>query len=233
MLLKDVMRGEAVNPDSIILKGAEQIKTQGRWATHSYLKEIAAELEVNLHVVDKENGVPVPEYQTITLNNERNAHWTTRVDQLPKAKPKEHVSPPKPQSTHVKRTSDTAEDTSRKKTKKEEKEEPHITPSKRSIDETVSSRKRVKTMKEEPAFPVKEEQIITANVSAKAQQDKAKYYRKHLEKLVHAASTQGLFANVKNKIYVNAIDTAEADKDESDEDFAARLQEAELRRVMK
>ncbi|WP_131795063.1 hypothetical protein [Fluoribacter gormanii] len=200
VVLHDVMSVGKENPDSIILKGVEKIREQGRWATHDDLKEIAAHLDVNLYVVGKENGVTLPDRSTITLNNEGNAHWTTHVEQL---------TPPQANSS---------------------KEE--------HVDTPPVPKKRQKRIKEEEAFSKKEEQVIVATVSTQGEEDKVDLYRQNIKELIQAASTQGLFSQVKNKIDVDKIDTAEAlknergDQIESDEDFAARLQEAELRRVL-
>ncbi|PWY55119.1 hypothetical protein DGG96_13125 [Legionella qingyii] len=194
VVLHDVMSAGKENPDSVILKGVEKIREQGRWATHDDLKEIAAHLDVNLYVVGKENGVTLPDRPTICLNNEGNAHWTTNVEQL--APKEEHVAtPPVP-------------------------------------------KKPQEQIKEEEFFSKKEEQVIVATVSTQGEEDKVDLYRKNIKELIQAASTQGLFSQVKNKIDVDKIDTAEALKNEwgeqieSDADFAARLQEAELRRVL-
>ncbi|KTD42171.1 hypothetical protein [Legionella parisiensis] len=96
VLEKDIIVGREANPDSVILKGMEKIKEDGRWATHYDLKEIADQLHVNLHVVGKENGRDKPSYPIITLYNMGNTHWTTKVTIAKKmsknlAKPKEHL----------------------------------------------------------------------------------------------------------------------------------------------
>ncbi|VEB39004.1 hypothetical protein [Legionella cherrii] len=176
-LLKDVMQGDRVNPGSVILKGVEKIKEQGRWATHGDLKEIAVQLNKNLYVEGQLNGDPDPRLRTIVLNNEDNAHWTTQIEQLPP--------------------------------------------------------KRQELKKEEAPSVAKEEEVISASVSKPINAEKADGYQQHVNDLIHAVSTQGLFSQVKNKINVEDIDTAEALKGESDEDFAKRLQEAEYRRAFK
>ncbi len=83
VLLKDVMLDGKPNPDSVILKGLDEVKKQGRWATHDDLKSIASALEVNLWVFEEENGQLDSEIPTVRLNNHYNAHWTTTVDLLP------------------------------------------------------------------------------------------------------------------------------------------------------
>lgn len=203
VVLQDVLLEDKVNPDSLILKGAERIKAQGRWATHTDLNEVAAQLEVNLHVVSKINGEPIPEHPTVTLHNQSNSHWTTSVKQLPE--PKQKVSPPLVE-----------------KTPKE-----HVPASKKLAQEThekVTERSQ------------KEEHVLATTVSTQVNPDKVAIYKEHIKKIIEASSSQRLFAQVKNKIDVNAIDTTEAAIDEkgvqeSDESFATRLQEAELRRV--
>ncbi len=190
-LLHDVLTGDKENPRSIILKGLEKIKEQGRWATHSDLKEVATQLNVNLHVTNKLNGEPSPNCPTITLNNESDAHWTTNVEKLPAPKQvksiEKHVESPKP------------------------KEKTQIS---------------------------QEERVIASTVSAQIEENKVERYRQHVKALIQAASTQGLFSKVENKIQdLDNLDMEKAavDKDgvqiESDEDFARRLQEAEFRRA--
>lgn len=82
VLLNDVLSGNTINSNSIILKSLEKIKEQGRWATHDDLKEIADLLKINLNVVGQPNGKPIPEYPTVTLKNLSNTHWITQVESL-------------------------------------------------------------------------------------------------------------------------------------------------------
>ncbi|HDV5711246.1 TPA: type IV secretion protein Dot, partial [Legionella pneumophila] len=82
VLLNDVLSGNTINSNSIILKNLEKIKEQGRWATHDDLKEIADLLKINLNVVGQPNGKPIPEYPTVTLKNLGNTHWITQVESL-------------------------------------------------------------------------------------------------------------------------------------------------------
>ncbi|ANH11704.1 TPA: type IV secretion protein Dot [Legionella pneumophila] len=82
VLLNDVLSGNTINSNSIILKNLEKIKEQGRWATHDDLKEIADLLKINLNVVGQPNGKPIPEYPTVTLKNLSNTHWITQVESL-------------------------------------------------------------------------------------------------------------------------------------------------------
>src|SRR3990167_540846 len=79
--LKDVMLDKQKNPNSVILEGAEEIKEQGRWATHSDLKEIADLLETNLVVVGENNGKPLSGLPTITLKHNGSDHWKTVVNE--------------------------------------------------------------------------------------------------------------------------------------------------------
>ncbi|WP_392536498.1 hypothetical protein [Legionella sp. 227] len=176
-LLKDVMHGDKPNPGSVILKGVDKIKEQGRWATHGDLKEIAVQLNKNLYVEGQLNGDPDPRLRTVVLNNEDNAHWTTQIEQLPP--------------------------------------------------------KRQELKKEEAPLSAKAEQVIPSSVSKPVNAEKVDGYQQHVNDLIHAVSTQGLFSQVKNKISVDEIDSAKALKGESDEDFAKRLQEAEYRRAFK
>ncbi|WP_454781912.1 hypothetical protein [Legionella sp. WA2022007384] len=200
VVIHDVISEDKENPHSVILKGVEKIKEQGRWATHDDLKEIAAHLDVNLHVVGKENGVARPHLPTVTLNNEGNAHWTTSVEQLT---------------------------------------QPQIKPSKEEyIEKSPVPHKRQKRAEKDGSFSKKEEEVIVATVSTQSEKDKVDLYRKNVKELIQAASAQGMFAQVKNKIDVDKIDKAEAltnekgEQIESDEAFAERLQEAEIRRVL-
>ncbi|ANN94439.1 TPA: type IV secretion protein Dot [Legionella pneumophila] len=82
VLLNDVLSGNTINSNSIILKNLEKIKEQGRWATHDDLKEIADLLKINLNVVGQPNGKPILEYPTVTLKNLSNTHWITQVESL-------------------------------------------------------------------------------------------------------------------------------------------------------
>ncbi|WP_259331259.1 hypothetical protein [Legionella bozemanae] len=83
VFLKDVLFAGKENPSSVILKGIEKIKEQGRWATHADLNEVADQLKVNLYVTNQLNGEPTKGWSTIVLNNEGNAHWTTNVKNIP------------------------------------------------------------------------------------------------------------------------------------------------------
>jgi hypothetical protein len=208
ILLSDVLSRGKINTNSPILKSLDKVKEQGRWATHNDLKEIAAQLDVNLHVVGKINGKMNPDYPTVSLSNAHNAHWTTRVDQLPK--PTLTMQSVVKDSVPLQQTAQIEAEVPQKKKRKITKEHEH-----------------------EKTFSMKEEQIINATVSTQIQQEKVEQYRKNIKELIDATSNHGLFAQVKNKIDINAINTAEASPDESDESFAARLQEAELRHALK
>lgn len=81
-LKSDILKNNDFNSHSVILKGIEKTKENGRWATHSDLNALAERLQINLNVIGQINGTSIPHYPTITLNNESNAHWTTSVDQL-------------------------------------------------------------------------------------------------------------------------------------------------------
>ena len=72
-------------------------------------------------------------------------------------------------------------------------------------------------------------QVLVATLSTQVHDDKIRPYKQHLKTLIQAASTQGLFSKVEDKIEIQDLDKAEANTDESDEDFAFRLQEAEYR----
>ncbi|APF02104.1 TPA: type IV secretion protein Dot [Legionella pneumophila] len=82
VLVNDVLSGNTINSNSIILKNLEKIKEQGRWATHDDLKEIAELLKINLNVVGQPNGKPIPSHPTVNLINHYNTHWTTQVESL-------------------------------------------------------------------------------------------------------------------------------------------------------
>lgn len=200
--VKQILLDDVRKDNSLILKGLDKIKEKGRWAAHSDLKEIAELFHVNLQVVGQLNGNLIADYPTITLNNERNAHWTTVVDELPKLQ----------QQAIPLKNKRATEDSSQQITNKKQRQSSLLEPTDR-------------------LFSIKEEQVIVASASSQIQQDKVDRYREHLKDLIHASSTLGLFTQVKNKIDVNAINTAQALVNESDESFAARLQEAELRRV--
>jgi uncharacterized protein YdcH (DUF465 family) len=80
----------------------------------------------------------------------------------------------------------------------------------------------------EPFTPL-QIQVIEATVSTQGvTADKSQNYRDLVSALVR---NQSLFSSVINKIDLNDIDNAEKNTEESDEEFAIRLQEAELRRV--
>ena len=93
-LVSDILVGDTVNPNSVILAGVDAIKQRGRWATHSDLKEVASKLEVNLHVANKQNGALHPEWPTIQLFNSSNVHWTTMVNSL--VEPQLEMAPTNP-----------------------------------------------------------------------------------------------------------------------------------------
>ncbi|KTD15853.1 hypothetical protein [Legionella israelensis] len=77
----------------------------------------------------------------------------------------------------------------------------------------------------------KAKQVIETTVSAQACEEKRQKYRENVSELVNAVVKEGLFADIKNKLAIETLDSAVADKDETDEDFAKRLQEAEFRKV--
>ncbi|SNV04616.1 Dot/Icm T4SS effector [Legionella waltersii] len=220
VFLRDVvLKNGLLNPDSVILAGTDKIQEQGRWATHSDLREITGTLHTNLYVNGHLNGPVSPHCPTVKLNNHGNAHWTTEVDQLPK-------------NTKV---------VSKKRTAAEEPESSKglLTEklSRSSSKSDVSHHSAQRRNQQEQTTSSIEEQVIEATISTQTQKDKVERYRENIKQLIQASSGLGLFANVKNKIDINDIDSAEAVYDsekgakESDESFAARLQEAELRRA--
>ncbi|KTD64910.1 Dot/Icm T4SS effector [Legionella santicrucis] len=185
VLLIDVLSINDRNSHSVILNGIEQIKQRGRWATHSDLNGVAERLKINFHVTGQVNGTPNPDYPTITLNNEGNAHWTTTVGRL---------FEPKPREISVKRVAEQTE----------------LAPPK-IVHETW-------------AHPLKTTRVIDTP---------EENYKKHLDNLFDATKNQRFFTTpIKSKINVNAIDNAKAAAKESDQSFATRLQEAELRRIL-
>lgn len=86
---------------------------------------------------------------------------------------------------------------------------------------------------EDIEFNEKVDYIIETTIAA-GDSKHAKFgdYKTLVKNTVEAVvNRQGLFANVQNKIAVEDIDLAAAEVDEEDEDFAARLQEAECRKA--
>ncbi|WP_028388050.1 hypothetical protein [Legionella fairfieldensis] len=215
IFLKDtIVKGE-LNPHSVILKGMDQIAIKGKWwATHENLTLLAAKFKVNLVVEGPMNGqrlnngtlLAIP---SIHLTNHNNVHWTTTVSHL--SRPPAVVSSSLPEKG-MKYLTDKDNSTF---------EPPENESGK---DKNLNLSKKV-------------EQVI--NYSAKAQilEHKVEQYKAHLRELIDASLTQGLFNNIHTRIAVNAIDEAKAITNEkgeiveTDESFATRLQEAELRRV--
>lgn len=80
-------------------------------------------------------------------------------------------------------------------------------------------------------------QVLKDNLHSKILPVHVEKYRNHLKELINGTLILGMFNNVDNKLDVNAIDKARARVNEkgeiieSDNSFAKRLQEAELRRV--
>ncbi|HDP0034787.1 TPA: type IV secretion protein Dot [Legionella pneumophila] len=185
VLLNDVLLGNTINSNSIILKSLEKIKEQGRWATHDDLKEIADLLKINLNVVGQPNGKPLPEYPTVTLKNLSNTHWITQVESLQGSRQ-------------------------------------YSTPRKRAFGyETVSDR----------AVPLKEEQTLDRTFRTQTQSERTKRYRQHFETLFDTLSPYGFFTYEQNKRNTQVSGKVQTGL-ESDESLAARLQEAELRRIL-
>ncbi|HAT8179288.1 TPA: type IV secretion protein Dot [Legionella pneumophila] len=185
VLLNDVISGNVINSNSILLKGLEKIKEQGRWATHDDLKEIAEQLKINLNVVGQLNGKTTPGYSTVNLINHCNTHWTTQVQSL--QGPRQYSLPRKRDFGY----------------------------------ETVSDR----------TVSLKEEQVPDRTLRAQTQSDRAKRYKQHFETLFDTLSPYGFFPHAQNKTNTHVFGTAQTGL-ESDESLAARLQEAELRRLL-
>lgn len=100
-----------------------------------------------------------------------------------------------------------------------------------SIDEIIPCKETLFPQKVSEVSIVlseKEKQIITATLSSQAIQDKVARYNQHLEELL-IVSKQGFFTGVQNKIAMADMASAEAQCNETDKEFATRLQEAELR----
>ncbi|WP_454780488.1 hypothetical protein [Legionella sp. WA2022007384] len=93
-LFISLIYGEEVAPGTItlltepkfnspVIQALQNITQDSVWATHLELDYLANAFEVNLHTL--ENGMQRYEYQdipsqhTITLNNQNNIHWTTKV----------------------------------------------------------------------------------------------------------------------------------------------------------
>jgi hypothetical protein len=90
--LSKILTEDAQSDSPVILKGTDAIKKKGRWATHTHLKELAVQFKVNL-CLSNEYGTVDDQLPTVTLNNQRGAHWTTTVN-LPEKKSslyREHV----------------------------------------------------------------------------------------------------------------------------------------------
>lgn len=74
-----------VQSENSAIKGSiNKVRKQGKWATHSELKELAEVLGVNLHVDNQPNGKITAGKATIYLENHSNVHWTTIVKTGPK-----------------------------------------------------------------------------------------------------------------------------------------------------
>ncbi|KTC83602.1 hypothetical protein [Legionella cincinnatiensis] len=90
--------------------------------------------------------------------------------------------------------------------------------------ELVTHRKHQKTDHETGTPPLKIKRVI---------ETPEENYKKHLDNLFDATKNQRFFNTpIKSKINVNSIDNARAAPKESDQSFATRLQEAELRRIL-
>ncbi len=99
-LFMSLLYGEDVAPETItvrtdpkfdspVIQALQNVTRDSVWATHLELDYLANAFEVNLHTL--ENGVQryefhdLPSRHTITLNNQANIHWTTRVTMIKKA----------------------------------------------------------------------------------------------------------------------------------------------------
>ncbi|KTD40421.1 hypothetical protein [Legionella parisiensis] len=205
-LLADVLSGGKENPRSVILKGIEKIKEQGRWATHSDLKEVADQLEVNLYVTNELNGKPMKGCPTIVLNNEgRSVHWTTTVEELPqpKALPIEKRIE-RPKSTEETYTS--SKDHESSKTRESSKDR-----------ETQVIAATVSTQINEDKAERYQQHVKTLMVTA----SDPRFF----------ASVQKRIENLDKLDKEEALKNEHGVQIESDEDFAIRLQEAEFRRA--
>ncbi len=81
---EDILSHCSNTPSSEIMKAFKQIEKPGRWGTHDNLRELAMALKVNLVVDGKENGKRASNLPTVTLVNQHNTHWTTKVKSRPK-----------------------------------------------------------------------------------------------------------------------------------------------------
>ncbi|WP_454785257.1 hypothetical protein [Legionella sp. WA2024007413] len=101
-LFISLIYGEEVAPETItsetepklnspIIQALQNITEDFVWATHLELDYLANAFEVNLHTL--ENGRQRYDYQdmpnrhTLTLNNQNNTHWTTKVTMIKSSKP--------------------------------------------------------------------------------------------------------------------------------------------------
>lgn len=90
--------------------------------------------------------------------------------------------------------------------------------------ELVTPRKHPKIDHETRTYPLKTKRVVD---------NPEENYKKHFDNLFDATKNQRFFTTpTRSKINVNSIDKARAIAKESDESFATRLQEAELRRIL-
>ncbi len=203
--VKEVIIKDVTKPDSLILKAVGIIKAKGRWATHDNLKEVAAKLVVNLHVTDTNDGDQLVGRPTVSLTNHYNAHWTTQVNDIEPVL-KSSLSETKPV--------------------KPVRPVRPVRP--------VSPLRPVKRVKIEPA-EVKQAKTSGATSGATAQKSS---YQEHVTSLKDQIKIGFFSQNVKpnDRLDIAKLDIAHGvtgDTIESqiahDEDFAIKLQEAELR----
>lgn len=97
-----------------------------------------------------------------------------------------------------------------------------------NLEAVIVSRKPVASLK---ASTAKIEQVIEATASAQSSPERAEQYKNNVSKLIAAVVEKGLFADIKNKLPLEHLDTAIANEKEKDGEFATRLQEAEFRKA--
>ncbi len=193
-----------------ILPAIDAVARQGRWATDEDLRILAEVLEVNLKVAGQQTGVLPADQPTVELINQENAHWVTSVD----------IALPANQHRLWPAIFGTTQSTS-------------------TARAGLSSQQTVCSSSQEDNLTQKIAQIVTITASAAQPGDKRANYEQLLRDLVGAAcELSGVFANISAQDRLTGeLDTAEAKHDaagiqtESDEEFAVRLQEAELANV--
>ncbi len=194
---------------SLILEGGKYLEKEGRWATHSDLKEVADSLEVQLLVKGVNNGETANNRPIITLVNRRNCHWTTVV------------------------ASDCLEPALRAQCSLDSQ----TTRLKRSVKRLIKNNNPAgdDTALPNSLLLKNSDSLLTAKMQKVIKSTNNVHIKNHLHELFEAVLEKGLFSNVRT-IDSKNIDSAEAriysnGTTETDFEFAVSLQEAELRKA--